>query len=142
MGPAGALLLLAVATAEAQIYRCETAQGPVFTDSPCGAQAEVVTLADESSGISLGPSEEVRDYLDSQRAERAAEREERQRMPPAQAAAPVGPVENRSYGYPVYWPRNHRPNRPNRPRPERPIAPPPPDIPDSGSVLRPRNQGG
>ena len=135
------VLLLAAPAAQAEIYRCDTPQGPVFADKPCGEQAEVVTVDEGSSGISMGPPEEVRDYLDEQREERATEREERMQ---AQAARPVAPVsvpayEYESDGYPVYWPNS---GYPNRPRPPRPSPEPPivdqPGPGNGGSLVRPR----
>lgn len=124
-------LILAVPAAEAQIYRCETPDGTVFADEPCGEGAKVVTIEEDSSGITAGPPEEVRGYLVRKREERADEQEARQR---AQAAQPPGPVYvpvpvEQPVIYPGYWWRHPRPHPP---RPEPPPEPPP----DPGSVLR------
>lgn len=136
------VLLLAAPAVQAEIYRCDGPQGPVYADKPCSEQAEVVTVDEASSGISMGPSEEVRDYLASQREERASEREERQRMQAARPAAPVTVPVYESEGYPVYWPNAGYPNRPIRPRPPRPGPEPPivdgPGPGNGGSLVRPR----
>ena len=134
------VLLLAAPAVQAEIYRCDGPQGLVYSDKPCGEQAEVVTVDESSSGISMGPPEEVRDYLASQREERATEREEKQRAQAARPAAPVTVPVYESAGYPVYWPNAgypNRPGRPPRPRPEPPIV----DQPgpgNGGSLVRPR----
>ncbi len=127
--------------AAAQIYRCETPQGLVFADAPCGETSEVVELEESTSGISGGPSEEVREYLALKRQERSDERQARREAAAAAAAAAPPPqpvVIEQPVAYPGFWGRYPRPRPPgNRPpRPERPIAP----VPDPGSgdtVLRP-----
>jgi hypothetical protein len=129
------LLLLAAPLAQAQIYRCDGDQGPVYSDKPCGEQAEVVTVQDSSSGISPGPSDDVKDYLASKREERANDRAQQQAAPNNPAQPPLVVTEGQNYGYPVYWPGNG--NRPVRPKPQPPIQPPP-DLEPGGSVLRPR----
>jgi len=131
-------LMLVPGFAQADIYRCDTPNGVVFSDRECGDSSEVVTLADETAGISVGPSEEVRERLAEQKAERAQAREERaERLAnqPVQVPTPVV-IERQGYPtYPGFWgnrPPALRPPPPLRPLP--PVAPPvrPPD------VVRPR----
>ena len=51
-----ALILLAAPLAvSAQIYRCETEEGVVFSDRECGPATEIVEIEDETSGISIEP---------------------------------------------------------------------------------------
>jgi hypothetical protein len=138
-------LLLAVPTAQAQIFRCETPEGVVFSDRPCDDAAEIVELEGESQGVSGGPPEEVRDYLAERRTERAeareAAREARAAPPPPQ---PVTIIQQPTT-YPYAWPAFGYPRPPGwrppgwRPplKPEQPIAPPPPQRPPS-DVLRPQ----
>jgi hypothetical protein len=130
----------------AQIYRCETANGPVFSDQKCDDNAEIVTLGDQSQGLGGGPSEDVRDYLDQKRRERAEQREKSAQLRPAQARPATtpssAPTENADL-LPGYV-RPIRPVRPIvRPRP-RPEQPRPPDNggekPGDGvSVIRPNS---
>lgn len=140
------ILLLMFSAAEAQIYRCDGPQGVEFSDRPCGEDAEVVTLAQETSGVSIGPSEEVREALARKREQRAADRAAQAQ---ARAAAPppaqVQIIERPVATYPAFW--SHRPgarpphNRPGGGRPDRPRPPiePPQPPPQSGNVLRPRD---
>jgi hypothetical protein len=134
------VLAVAPLCAQAQIYRCDTPDGPVFSDEKCGEQARVVTLGDESQGLGGGPSEEVREYLDKKRQERAQERDTSAKLTPRQPAATVvqqaQPVENAAL-----LPGYVRPGRPHvRPRPL-PARPGQPDNNDNGgspAVLKPR----
>lgn len=137
------LLLMTALEAQAQIYRCETAEGLVYSDQRCSAEASEVQLAEDSQGLGGGPSEEVRAYLDQKRQERAEQREnaaQRAQEPsttvivqPAQPAEPAALLPG--YLRPV------RPVHPivrPRPRPERP-RPPVSGGEESGSTLgRPR----
>lgn len=144
-----ALLCLLVGSpllaAEAQIYRCETPKGIVYSDRECGESAEVVEIEDTSQGIEPGPPEEVREYLADKREERAKALEE-SRKAVAQAPPPPPPpvVIERGVVSPFLWPGYGyqrppvlRPKPPYRPRPEPPIEPPlrPPQRP--GDTLRP-----
>lgn len=129
-------LLLISSFAEAQIFRCETVDGLVFSDTPCSKQAEVVDVENGSSGISGGPSEEVKAELEQKKADRAEQREQARELQATRAAqqpvyVPV-PVEQ-SVIYPGDWPWRPRPHpRPPRPRPQ-PVQPTlPPMLPDSG----------
>lgn len=133
---------LAVPRAHGQIYRCETAQGIVFSDSPCSDEAEVVELEEDTAGISGGPPEHVRTYLAEKRDERAEDREARQerRIRDAQRQARQPVTLQREVIVPGYWPGYPRPRPPiNRPRPpDRPTRPPP-DTGSPGNVMRPRD---
>lgn len=123
--------------ASAQIFRCETPEGPVFSDRLCGEAAEVVQLRADTAGLGGGASEEVRAYLAQKRDERAAERETAQDRD-SQAPAPAPQVIEQPV---MYWPMMHRPDRPHdRPRPERPRPEHP--IEDNRSTLRPQPRGG
>ena len=128
------ILLVVPGPSWGEIYRCETSKGLVFSDRECGESAELVTLADDTAGIAIGPTEEVRARLAAQKAERAEERAaqaERRANQPPPPPAPV--VVERRVGYPYWWG-----NRPPvlRPPPERPRPPiQPPQRPD---VIRPR----
>lgn len=130
------LLVLIAPLAQAQIYKCEGAEGPVYSDRPCSDQAEIVTVRDSSSGIAPGPSDEAKQYLADKRDQRASDRAQRASAPASnQPQAPVVVSDGQDYGYPVYWPAyGNRPNRPPRPKPEPPIVQPDP----GGSVIRPR----
>lgn len=128
------LLLIVTVSAEAQIFRCDTPNGLVFSDTPCSGQAEVVDVVNGSSGISGGPSDEVKAELEQKKADRAEEREEARKLQASQVQQPVyvpTPVDQ-SVIYPGVWPwrpgvRPHpRPPRP-RPKPVEPI------LPDSGN---------
>lgn len=74
-------LLAAPALASAQIYRCDTPRGPVFSDERCGEEASLVTVTDESAGLGGGPPEEVREYLARKRQERAEQRRQNPALP-------------------------------------------------------------
>jgi len=138
------LMLLLPALAQAQIYRCDTPQGPVFSDERCGSEAQVVELREETTGLGGGPSEEVRAYLDQKREERA---DKRQNAPPPFAKNQAEPVEVQTqppvvYGVNRPYP-GRRPARPiERPRPSRPETTPPPEEAGSASVLRPNKEDG
>lgn len=133
-----AMLILAAPAVEAEIYRCETPQGLVFADRPCGEQAEEVIIDDNTSGVSPGPSEEVRDYLADKREQRSNERAERQQAQASRPPATVVIPPQQDYGYPVYWPyRGHQRPPMHRPGGDRPLRPAPHPAP-GGSVLRPR----
>lgn len=142
------LLLLAAGAAHAEIYRCETEQGPVFSDRPCAADAQTVTVQDSSAGISDGPSDEERAYLAQKRDERAAERAQRQQEAVQSSPAPQPyTIDSYDEGYPYWWnrpvPPRPRPPRPRPPDPDQPdTLPSLPDVPGSGSVLRPGRRGG
>jgi hypothetical protein len=139
------LLLLAAPLAQAEIYRCDSPDGPVFSDKPCGDQAEIITVQDSSAGINTGPSEETRAYLAQKRDERAQARKQASLNRPPAPSAPARAVE--PYGqqvYPGYWGGDLYPNRPGRPpRPDHPdLLPEPPRLPDGGDgVLRPAGGG-
>jgi len=135
-------LLLTAASAEAQIFRCETPDGLIFSDSPCSAEAEVVNVDNVSAGISGGPSEEVKAELAEKKAQRAEEREQARKLRASQPPQPVylpAPA-GQTVIYPGYWP--WRPDY--RPHPEPPGPQPkpepyarPPLLPDSdGSLIR------
>ncbi len=132
-------LLFTAPAVQAQIYHCDTPQGRVYADAPCGEEARVIELAAQSSGISMGPPQAVRDDLAKKREQRAVERQARreaQANRPEVAPQPVAVAEP-PVSYPVVWPRRHRPHRPRPPdRPSRP----PPETGSSGNVLRPRGQ--
>lgn len=145
------LIVLAVLTgwgsAQAQIYRCDTATGVEFSEEPCGESAEVVQLEESTSGINGGPPEEVVEELAEKKAQRAEDREKR-----LEAAAraprylpnpsPQVIVQQQGY-YPGYlWGPNrpHKPNRPVRPPYQRPPPPRPQPVPPSNGgnmVLKP-----
>lgn len=65
----------------AQIYRCETPSGPVFSDERCSETAQVVELKDETRGIGGGSTEGVRPGLSDQ----GSKRENAQKTPDSQA---------------------------------------------------------
>ena len=114
-------LALVASLTEAEIYRCETSQGPVFSDMLCGNQAELITIEDDSSGITSGPTEETREYLAQKREERAEARKEKARAQVFRARNPVVLPEQRPVENPAYWPADRYWRRPiNRPRPDRP----------------------
>ena len=132
------IILAFVSTAEAQIYRCETPAGTVFSDTRCSSQAELMTVEDLSSGIEGGPSEAVVAELDKKRAQREEDRQEARKLRATQASQqPLyvpAPVEQ-TVVYPGLWPwrpgpRPH-PRPPHaRPKPAQPSLPP--DLPVSG----------
>jgi hypothetical protein len=148
------LALYSPAALQAQIYRCETPQGVVFADTPCGAEAAVVELRQETAGVSIGPGEEVREYLAQRRTERSEQREARlqaQASADAQPAPQVITVQQPLLA-PGFWPGYFRPrpplNRPDRPgqpnqpaRPGRPgqILPEPAPRPGN-SIINPRGR--
>ena len=122
----------------AQIYRCDTPEGVVFSDRECGEEAEVVELTEETAGISVGPSEEVRERLEEQKQERAEARAalaEQRANQPAPAPAPI--IIERP-GYPAFAP-GFWGNRPPALRPPPPLRPIPPVAPPvRPDVVRPR----
>ncbi len=135
-------LVLVSSFAEAQIYRCETPQGLVFSDMPCGEQAELVSIEEDSSGIAPGPQQETREYLAQKREERAEARKENAQLRATRPQTPVVVPEQQPVVYPAYWPAYRNPQRPiRRPgpgRPSRPIVDP--DI--GGTVIRRPDRGG
>ena len=117
-------LALVASFTEAQIYRCETSQGPVFSDTLCGDQAELITIEDDSSGITPGPPDETREYLAQKREERAEARKEKTQAQVFRAQNPVVHPEQQLVEYPAYWPAGRYWHRPiHRPRPARPSRP-------------------
>ena len=117
-------LVLAASFTEAQIYRCETSQGPVFSDTLCGDQAELITIEDDSSGITPGPSDETREYLAQKREERAEARREKAQAQLFRAQNPLVVPQQQPVEYPAYWPADRYRHRPiQRPRPDRPSRP-------------------
>gem|GEM_PF-2258772 len=141
----------------AQIYHCETEDGPVFSDTPCGEQAKVVELQPQSSGVAGGPPAETKAYLAQKREEREEARAEQQRLEAMRPREPVYvPVPVETESYPAFWPRygghhrprppGHRPGRPGRPggpggdRPGRPPGSPDDGPGSGGSVLKPRGR--
>ena len=117
-------LALAASFAEAQVYRCETPQGLVFSDLPCGEQAELITIEENSSGIAPGPDGETREYLAQKREERAEAREENARTWVTRSNTPVAVPVQQPVVSPAYWPAYRGPHRPiQRPRPGRPSRP-------------------
>ncbi|WP_339803864.1 DUF4124 domain-containing protein [uncultured Marinobacter sp.] len=50
----GMLVAAPPMTLQASVYRCETADGVVFADQPCGDNAETVTIRDNRIGGSFG----------------------------------------------------------------------------------------
>ncbi len=114
-------LALVASFTEAQIYRCETSQGPVFSDTLCGDQAELITIGDDSSGITPGPPDETREYLARKREERAEARKEKAQ---GQVFRAHNHPEQQSVEYPAYWPAGRYWHRPiHRPRPDHPSRP-------------------
>lgn len=73
MKPAVILALLPL-TAGAQVYKCETPQGVVFSDRECGDKAEVVEVKDTSGGVGVPLSDELLNDLQVKKAERAQRR--------------------------------------------------------------------
>ena len=65
----------------AQIFRCDTPSGPVFSDERCGETARIVELKDETRGIGGGYTEGVRPGL----SDRDSERGNTQKTPDSQA---------------------------------------------------------
>lgn len=131
---------LVAVSAQAQIFRCDTQQGLVFSDTPCSAEAEVVTIENDSSGISGGTSDEVRAQLAQKKEQRAQEREQARKLrasrPPSPVYVPV-PVEQ-TVIYPGVWPwrPGHRPHpRPPRPQPKPERTGITPLLPGSGGSL-------
>lgn len=133
-------LTLAAPAAQGEIYRCESEQGTVFSDRPCGDEAVVVAIEDESAGIAPGPPEEVRDYLAQKREERARERaEQRQAAREAASRQPPPVVTVERPAYPAWWgPSPYPPMRPrpphNRPRPQPPVMPLPEPLPPADAI--------
>ena len=134
------VLALAASAAQGDIYRCESAQGVVFSDLPCGDEPVLVEISDDSAGITPGPPEEVRDYLAQKREEREEDRAERQRAAreaASRTSPPVVTVERPVY--PAWWgPSPYPPLRPrpphNRPRPQPPLMPLPEPLPPADSI--------
>jgi hypothetical protein len=115
-------LVLAPVIAQAQIFRCDTEAGPVFSDEKCGVDAQLVILEQDSAGVASGPPEEVRQYLRMRNQERAEQREdaiEQARLRPATKIVQVPVPQQHSNHFPGYW----YPQRPGHPvhRPVRPI---------------------
>lgn len=134
-------LLLAAPAAGGEIFRCQTADGLVFSDRPCGDEAVVVTIEEQSAGITPGPPEEVREYLAQKRDEREEERAERRRAAREAAArgAPSPVITVEQPAYPAWWgPSPYPPQRPrpphNRPRPQPPLLPLPEPLPPADSI--------
>lgn len=133
---------LVAAAAEAQIYRCETPAGPVFSDNCCSAEAEVVIVEIDSAAISGGTSDEVRAELVLKKAQRAEAQEQARKLRASQPPQPVYlPVRaEKTVVYPGYWPwrpgyRPHPRHPRPQPKPEQPARPP--LLPDTGgSVIR------
>lgn len=48
-----AVISLAAVSVQADVYRCQTPEGPLFSDRPCGEDAETVTIRDNRTGGSL-----------------------------------------------------------------------------------------
>lgn len=136
------LLALLAGSVQAQIYRCETADGVEFSDEPCGKSAQVVQLEESTSGISGGPPDAVREELAEKKARRAEQREQRReaaaRAPRPQPAPPAQVIVEQPAFYPGYW---WRPNRPGRPPHHRPLPSPSPQprppANNGNSVLKP-----
>ena len=130
-------VFLAASAAQAEIYRCDTPEGPVFSDQACGDEATSITLDEDSSGISGGPPEEVRESLAAKRQarEEARARQREQSARRSDREVIYLPGDNSD---PVFWPGRGYPNRPNRPpRPEHPVQP----TPRPPDTLRPRGRG-
>jgi hypothetical protein len=132
----------------AQIYRCETELGVVFSDTECGDDAELVELEDDSRGIMMGPPEDVRTELRATREQwakdLAAQREALARAQPpppviieGEVAAPVWGWRAPGYLRPPGHGPGYRPGPPHQPQPLPPVAPPirPPQGPPN--VMRP-----
>lgn len=66
------LLCLVPAIAGAQVYKCETPSGVVFTDREC--DGEIVALADESAGLGGQVPDAVLADLERKRADRSRRR--------------------------------------------------------------------
>lgn len=70
------IFLLAVlpAISFAQVYKCETADGIVFSDQKCATDAEEVALESETGGLGVAPSNEERVELLEKRLDREEQR--------------------------------------------------------------------
>lgn len=128
-------LLLTPVTVLAQVYRCDTPQGVVFSDERCGEQAEVVEFDQDSSGVTIDPPEQVSDYLVRKREEREEAREAYRESLAASPPPVIYPAP-----YPEYYPVYRRPifGPPFHPHPPvRPPRPEPPPRPAPPSTLDP-----
>lgn len=63
------ILMAFVPTSIAQIYKCETPDGPVFSDLECSSEAQLIELED-SSGLGVAVSQAERDAIVSNREQR------------------------------------------------------------------------
>ena len=137
----GAVILMSLAftsVANAEIYKCNGPDGPVFSDTKCGPEAKSVEIETTSAGLG-GVYDDAIAQVAKDRKQRAAEREAARKQ---KADTPVILNEyntyntqpdaywlNRPYIRPGYRPGN-RPGQ--RPKPKPLPAPAPP------SVMKPR----
>lgn len=132
-------MLLFIASAEAQIFRCETQQGLVFSDTPCSAEAEIVDVESDSSGITAGTSDEVLAQLAQKKEQRALEREQARKLKASQQPVYMPAPVEQTVIYPGIWP--YRPSYRPYPRPPRQQpnpgqgGRPPMLLPESGGSL-------
>jgi len=131
--PIASILLAISSAAQAEVYKCDGPNGPVYSDYKCGSDATTVEL-EETSGIS-GVSDEVKVEL-------ARKKEEREKAEAEPALNPnLNPsyqfntinTEPAGYWYPGSW--GLPGNKPPHVRPPRPPQPPPEKPPDT-SVIR------
>ena len=111
------LIMLAISPlATAQIYKCDSPDGPIYTDRKCGPDATSVEVAD-TSGLS-GVTDETKAELAARKAEREQAREERRQRGNNETVInnQYTTVNTEPAGRWLY-------PRPWRPKPERPVKP-------------------
>jgi hypothetical protein len=127
-------MLLAVASAaQAEVYKCDGPNGPVFSDYKCGSDATTVEF-EETSGIS-GVSDEVKADLARKKEQREKAESELEPNPNANPSYQFNTIntEPAGYWYPgSYWLPGNRPPHVRPPRPPQP----PPEKPPETSVIR------
>lgn len=64
------LLIVSVSEVSAQIYKCESPNGIVFSDQPCSPKAEVVEVEDTNGGLGVPVSQAEQDVIVNNRANR------------------------------------------------------------------------
>ena len=125
------LIMLAISPlATAQIYKCDSPDGPIYTDRKCGPDATSVEVAD-TSGLS-GVTDETKAELAARKAEREQAREERRQRGNNETVInnQYTTVNTQPYGgwLNPYW----------RPRPEKPKPPVVKPKPLPSTLGRPR----
>lgn len=108
--------LVIIPVAVAKIYKCDGADGPVYSDRECGPNATNVVLQ-ESSGLS-GVTEEDKNALAEKKLAREEEREQAREL--ARSRRQQTTVINNQYstytsGYPSRWWGLNRPGLGDRP---------------------------